>query len=163
MLIAVMSDSHDNIANMRTAVAKVRNAGCGMIIHCGDFVAPFMLAELEAAQLPVHGVFGNNDGDRYLLTKNVLTVHRHITLHGDFGRVEAEGRGIAFIHDGVFADDLAAGGRYDMVCFGHYHVYMQKKIGATLVLNPGELLGKDDKPGFCVVDTATLSAERILL
>lgn len=163
MLVAVMSDSHDNIANMRKAVTKIREAGCDMIIHCGDFVAPFMLAELETAQIPVHGVFGNNDGDRFLLTKHALTVHRHITLHGDFGRVDAEGRGIAFVHDGVFADDLGAGGRYDIVCFGHYHVYMQKKIGNTLVLNPGEVLGKDGNPGFCVVNTATLFAEQVLL
>jgi len=65
------------------------------------------------------------------------------------------------MHDGVFADDLAAGGRYDIVCFGHCHVYMQKKIGNTLVLNPGEILGKDGDPGFCVVDTAALFVERV--
>ena len=163
MLMAVMSDSHDNIANMRKAVAKIREAGCEMILHCGDFVAPFMLAELDAAGIPVHGVFGNNDGDRHLLTKNALTVHKNITLHGDFGRLDADGRQVAFIHDGTIAADLAAGGRYDIVCFGHFHVWMQKKVNHTLVINPGELLGKDDAPGFCVVDTAALVAERVLI
>jgi len=163
MLLAVMSDSHDNIINMRKAVAKIREAGCEMILHCGDFVAPFMLAELDAAGIPVHGVFGNNDGDRYLLTKNALTVHKNITLHGDFGRLDADGRQVAFIHDGTIADDLAAGGRYDIVCFGHFHVWMQKKVSHTLVINPGELLGKDDSPGFGLVDTAALLAERILI
>lgn len=163
MRLAVMSDTHDQIKNIRRAVAEIRAAGCWMIIHCGDFVAPFMLKELEAAGLPVHGVFGNNDGDQYLLTKHSLTLYRNITLHGFFGRVDADGRGVAFIHDGVIADDIAAGGRFDLVCYGHYHVYLHKKIGDTLVVNPGELLGKDDVPGFCIVDTETLEPRRVTL
>jgi putative phosphoesterase len=66
MLIAVMSDSHDNIWNLQKALGIVKEKGAGMIIHCGDFVAPFMLKELEETGVPVHGVFGNNDGDQYL-------------------------------------------------------------------------------------------------
>lgn len=161
MLVAVMSDSHDNIPALRRAVSISVDRGCGMIIHCGDFVAPFMLNELDAAGIPVHGVFGNNDGDRYLLTKNSLTVCKNITLHGWFGKVDAGGRTIAFIHDGTVADDLAAGGRYDIVCFGHFHVYSRKMVGNTLVLNPGELLGKDGPPGFCILDTESLQVERV--
>ncbi len=163
MRIAVMSDTHDHIQNIRRALSMIKSADCGMIIHCGDFVAPFMLNELESAGLPVHGVFGNNDGDQYLLTKHSLTIHRNITLHGAFGQVDVDGRRIAFFHDGTLADDIAAGGRFHMVCYGHFHVYMHKKIGDTLVINPGELLGKDDVPGFCIVNTETLEPQRMLL
>ncbi|MEW6077635.1 MAG: metallophosphoesterase [Thermodesulfobacteriota bacterium] len=163
MRIAVMSDTHDQIPNLRRAIAEIRTADCGLIIHCGDFVAPFMLKELEASGLPVHGVFGNNDGDQYLLTRHSLTLYRNITLHGHFGQVDAGGRRIAFMHDGVVADDIAAAGRFDVVCYGHYHVYAQRKIGKTLVVNPGEMLGKDDVPGFCIVDTETLEPRRVTL
>ncbi len=163
MRLAVMSDTHDNISNLRLAINKIRAAGCGMILHCGDFVAPFMLAELEAAGLPVHGVFGNNDGDQFLLTKHALTIHQNITLHGAFGRLEIEDRRVAFMHDGTVADDLAASGRYDIVCYGHFHIHNQYYMDSTLVLNPGELLGKDDVPGFCIIDTRTLKAERVVL
>lgn len=163
MRLAVMSDTHDQIHNLRRAVAEIRAAGCGLIIHCGDFVAPFMLPELDAAGLPVHGVFGNNDGDKYNLTKYSLTRCRNITLHGFFGQMEVGGCRIAFIHDGVMAEDIAAGGRYQIVCYGHSHVYAHKKIGDTLLVNPGELLGKDDVPGFCIVDTETLAPQRVAL
>jgi hypothetical protein len=163
MRIAIMSDTHDQIPHVRRAVEMIRAAGCDMIIHCGDFVAPFMLKELEAAGIPVHGVFGNNDGDQYLLTKHSLTLYQNITLHGFFGQVEAGGRRIAIIHDGTLADDIAAGGRFDVVCFGHFHVYMHKRIGDTLVINPGEMLGKDDVPGFCIVDTETMEPQRMTL
>lgn len=161
MLLAVMSDTHDNIPNIRAAVSIIKDAGCEMILHCGDFVAPFMLTELEAAGIPVHGVFGNNDGDRYLMTKHSLTIHENITLHGDFARLDIDGRRIALMHDGTIADDLAAGGRYDIICYGHFHIYHQTQTNNTLVLNPGEMLGKDDTPGFCIVDTKTLGVKRI--
>ncbi len=49
MIIAVMSDSHDNIWKLREALAVIERERAGMIIHCGDFVAPFMLKELNAA------------------------------------------------------------------------------------------------------------------
>jgi predicted phosphodiesterase len=47
MLVAVMSDSHDNIWNLRKAVKIVRDRQAGLLVHCGDFIAPFMLKELD--------------------------------------------------------------------------------------------------------------------
>ena len=44
MIIAVMSDSHDNIWNLRKALAIIQKEGAGLIIHCGDFVAPFIMS-----------------------------------------------------------------------------------------------------------------------
>ncbi|MDY6824736.1 MAG: YfcE family phosphodiesterase [Thermodesulfobacteriota bacterium] len=163
MRIAVMSDTHDNIPNLRHALVEIRTQGCEMIIHCGDFVAPFMLTELDKAGIPVHGVFGNNDGDQYLLTKNTYITHKNITLHGTVGQLDAEGCAIALMHDGIIAEDLAVAGRFEIVCYGHYHIFMEKKVSDTLLLNPGELLGKDDDAGFCIVDTRTLAVERVVV
>lgn len=60
-----------------------------------------MLQELEEAGIPVHGVFGNNDGDQYLLTKLSLTSLKNIVLHGLIGEVDADGFLIAFTHQGM--------------------------------------------------------------
>jgi putative phosphoesterase len=163
MLIAVMSDSHDHIWNLQKALNKVKDRNAGMIIHCGDFVAPFMLKELEETGIPVHGVFGNNDGDQYLLTKFSLTVFFNITLYGMIGTVDIDGFKVGFTHQGDIAEGLAAGGRYDMVCFGHSHEYLLKKIGQTIYLNPGEIMGKEGSPGFCLVNTKTKAVERVKL
>jgi len=163
MIIAVMSDSHDNIWNIRKAVSIIRNEGAGMIIHCGDFVAPFMLQELDKAGIPVHGVFGNNDGDQYLMTKLSLTSLRNITLHGLVGEVDAGGFPVAFTHQGMVGEGLASTAKFKLVCFGHSHVHYKKTIGNTILLNPGELMGKDDNPGFCIVDTDNMRIKRILV
>lgn len=161
MIIAVMSDTHDNIWNLRKALKIIKQENAGIIIHCGDFVAPFMLTELEEGGIPVHGVFGNNDGDQYQLTKASLTVFKKITLHGMIGEIDIEGVKIGFTHYKDVAEGLAAGGKYQIVCFGHSHKYLKKQIGQTLLLNPGEIMGKDGLPGFCFFDTHTLEIKQV--
>ncbi|MDA8403886.1 MAG: YfcE family phosphodiesterase [Desulfobacteraceae bacterium] len=155
MNIAVMSDSHDHIWNLRKALAVIRAENCGRIIHCGDFVAPFMFKELEKAGIPVHCVFGNNDGDKALLTQFALQSNGLITLDSLVGEMDMDGFKIAFTHEWIVAEGLAAAGKHHLVCFGHSHQYLEKQIGDTLVLNPGDIMGKDDAPGFCIMDTVT--------
>jgi len=164
MLIAVMSDSHDNIWNLRKALVVLKKEKAGMIIHCGDFVAPFMLKELDMAGIPVHAVFGNNDGDQYSLTRLALTELSHITLHAVIGQVKTEkDQTIAFTHQEAVAECLAAGGDFKLVCFGHSHIYGFKKVGQNILLNPGEIMGKEGFPGFCFVDTETWEVKRVEL
>ena len=161
MIIAIMSDSHDHIDNIRKALKIVKKEHVEMIIHCGDFVAPFMLKELENAGVPVHGVFGNNDGDQYLLTRMSILDLNNITLHGIIGEVDADGFHIQFTHDQRIAEGLAAAGHNDMVCFGHTHDYTKRQVNGTILLNPGEIMGKEGSPGFCIVDTETSEITRM--
>ena len=161
MILAVMSDTHDNIWNVRKALALIKEHGVEAIIHCGDFVAPFVLKELDQAKIPVHGVFGNNDGDQYLLTKLSFTELSYITLYGLTGELEVGDFKIAFTHYRAMAEGLAASGRFDLVCFGHSHETYLDRVGQTVLLNPGEVMGKDGSPGFYLVDTSKPSYERV--
>ena len=111
--------------------------------------------ELNQVNIPVHGVFGNNDGDRYLLTKLSLQTLTNITLHGLVGQIDIDGFHIAFTHQGIVGEALASGNNFKMVCYGHSHEYLLKDVGRTILLNPGEIMGKDGLPGFCFVDTNT--------
>ena len=163
MRLDVMSDTHDHIWNARKALELVRKRGAEAIIHCGDFVAPFMLKELDQAQIPVHGVFGNNDGDQYLLTKMSLTELSNITLYGFMGELKFADFRVAFTHYRAAAEGLAASGQFDLVCFGHSHETFHDKAGKADLLNPGEVMGKDWSPGFYLVDTSARKYEPISL
>ncbi len=163
MKVAVMSDSHDHIWNLRKALDIIRSENCAMILHCGDVVAPFMFKEFIRSDIPVHCVFGNNDGDRHLLTRVALESQGKITLFPLVGHVQVDHVKIAFTHEWPVAEALAAIGTYHVVCFGHSHQYSQQKIGPTLVLNPGEIMGKDEAPGFCVIDTEGLHVRQIMI
>jgi putative phosphoesterase len=161
MQVAIMSDSHDNIWNLRRAVEIVRDRQAGLLIHCGDFIAPFMLKELDQAGIPVHGVFGNNDGDQYTLTKMSFSMLNNITLHGLCGQVDAEGFQIGFTHYAEMGQGLVAAGNCQLVCFGHSHVHEVRQEGRVTLVNPGEIMGKEGAPGFCFVNTETAKIERI--
>lgn len=163
MLVAIMSDSHDNIWNLQKAVEIIVNRQAGLIVHCGDFIAPFMLKELDNAGIPVHGVFGNNDGDQYMLTKMALTMLSNINLYGLVGQVDVEGFAIGFTHYAQMGEGLVSAGDCHLVCFGHSHQHEIRKVGDTTLLNPGELMGKEGFPGFCFLDIDSGKIERVEL
>ena len=75
MIIAVLSDAHDNIWNLADALEQARAAGAEVLIFCGDFCAPFTLTQIgQGFSGPVHCVLGNNDGDPRLLLQNAQAV-----------------------------------------------------------------------------------------
>jgi len=47
-------------------------------------------------------------------------------------------------------EGLASTAKYKMVCFGHSHVYIEQKVGNTILLNPGEIMGKERTPKHIV-------------
>lgn len=163
MKIALMSDTHDHLVNIRKALEIIRQEECEAIIHCGDIVAPFALKELEHAKIPVHAVFGNNDGDHFLLCQTAAASNGLITIYGQLARIELGGARIAFTHEGPFAEGLAATGKYDMVFFGHTHQHYHDKLGDTILFNPGDVMGKDMDPGFSIVDTTNRDITRITI
>ena len=70
MKIAIISDSHEHWDNLRHAI-NLANKNCDVLLFSGDLMAPGNgLAALKTFNGPVHMVFGNNDGDKYKLTKN---------------------------------------------------------------------------------------------
>ncbi|MGQ9681925.1 MAG: YfcE family phosphodiesterase [Anaerolineae bacterium] len=153
MKIAVLSDTHDNIWNLERLLPRLQDAG--LLIFCGDLCAPFTLDTLgQGFAGPVHVTLGNNDGDVYLLTR-IAARHSHVTLAVPSGEIEADGQRLAFVHEPLFAEGLAALGRYAAVFCGHSHRREVRKIGNTLLANPGEVMGRLGNPGCGIYDTAT--------
>ena len=59
MKIGIISDTHDRLSRTRYAVQLLAERGAELLVHCGDWMGPDILAECSA--LPLHFVFGNND------------------------------------------------------------------------------------------------------
>lgn len=159
MKLAILSDTHDHIPNLRMAVHLANERGCALLIHCGDLISPFMLEELAGFNGAVHLVYGNNAGDQHLIAGSCGTRFPTLTHHGVVGAVEAGGLKFAFTHYPQMARGLAAQGQFDVVCCGHNHFLRVEEIGKTLLVNPGELLGKDAQPSFLVMDCPSRDVE----
>ena len=57
------------------------------------------------------------------------------------------------------ARDQALSGRYDLVCYGHDHEAHVERVGNTLLVNPGEVMGRLGPSRYAVYDTETGEAE----
>jgi len=155
MRIAILSDIHDNIWKLEEVLKAVNEAGAEALLFCGDFCAPFTLAQIaEGFSGQVHCVFGNNDGDKFLLSQ-VAGKFPHVTLHGELARLELDRRRIAVNHYPEIARELAGSGHFDLVCFGHNHKAEITREGQTLLVNPGEVMGRFGRSTFALYDTET--------
>lgn len=159
MLVGIISDTHDNMEQIRKAVEMFNNKNVGHVIHAGDFTSPFTFRILKNLSAEFTGIFGNNDGDKLLLQKmsdGKVFRQPHI--------FELEGRRIVVIHEHHIADALADSGHYDIVIYGHTHKATIRNRKETLVINPGEtgswLYGKST---VALLDTITMKAEIITL
>lgn len=156
MRIAILSDVHDNIWKLETLLAGLE---ADVLIFCGDFCAPFTLAQIaEGFAGPVHVVFGNNDGDQFLLAQ-VAAKFPHVTLHGDFAELQLDGRQVAVTHYPQIGQALARSGIYDLVCHGHSHERVIEQAGKTVRVNPGEVMGRLGPSTYALYDTVTSQAE----
>ena len=155
MRIAVFSDIHDNIWNLETALKQLQDEGAERLLFLGDFCAPFTLAQLaEDFGGRIDCVFGNNDGDPFLITR-VGSNYEQVHLHGPFAELEIDGKQVALQHYPEIALRLAESSAYDAVFSGHDHKQYQHELGKTLWANPGEVMGRFGSPSFGVWDTAS--------
>ncbi len=161
MRIAIISDTHDQVANLRAAVKYCNAFNVQLLIHCGDLISPFMLDELAAFAGAVHLIYGNNVGDQHLISQACGVRFPGITHHGILGAVEAGGIKIAFNHYPQLARGIASQGIFDVVCCGHNHCYNVEQIGNTLLINPGDMLGKENQPSFAIFDSSSRTVEKV--
>jgi putative phosphoesterase len=161
MKIGILADSHDNLTALRRAVGLFRGLGCGLIVHAGDFVAPFAARELEKAGCPLRAVFGNCDGERRGLEEALQS----------FGEIREEpylfdqaGKTFLLIHRQERLKALLAEHPVDFLIYGHTHESDIRRAGRTLVINPGEAGGwLSGRSTAVVLDPVSRQAETLSL
>jgi putative phosphoesterase len=164
MIVGLMSDTHDRLPLIDEAVKKLNEEKVELVLHAGDYVAPFVASHFEPLKARLIGVFGNNDGDRVLLRKKFAEIEADI--RGRFAFVVADGLKIALLH-GDEADllrSLVELESHDVLVSGHSHVAKTYRKGRILVINPGEACGYlSGQPTISILYTDTLDVKTIQL
>jgi putative phosphoesterase len=160
MKIAVMSDSHDHLENVERVVALAGERGAEILLHCGDICSPFVIDRLAPFEGQVHVVFGNNDGDPLTISK-IAGRFPNVTVHHHTGIIETEKGLVAFTHYPEHGKGLAATGSYALVFSGHTHIRISEVVGSTPHLNPGEVMGLLERPGFVIYDLEEGKSETV--
>jgi len=142
MKIAIISDIHDNVWNLGAAFERIQDAQA--LICCGDLCSPFIVDLMAVGFLKgIHIVFGNNDGDQYRITNNAVKYDGRVIIHGEFAELNLGGKRFAVIHYPDIARSIAESEAYDVVCYGHNHIYKVEQGKNTLLVNPGAIMGYD--------------------
>ena len=164
MLIAVLSDIHDRLDHLARVLEDIRSRPCARLFFLGDFCAPFSLNDLASGFTagPIDCVFGNNDGDLFLLHR-IAAKHPHVTLHAPLAELEIEGKAILLNHYPEIGRRLAKSGEAAAVFTGHDHQRYQHRFGAALWANPGEIMGRFGTVSYGLYDTAAHTFEHVIL
>ena len=168
MKLAVLSDTHDHMENISKAVSIINNSNVEGLIHLGDYISPFTFRAFDDLNEEIkenfYGVWGNNDGDRVNLAKNLGQICEFVgvDLISEF-----DGKKIYATH--ILSEEvvnaLAKSREFDIILYGHTHASTIKKLeNESLIVNPGELCGYlSEEPSFAILDTATMHARLIKL
>ncbi len=158
MRLAVVSDSHDNLATAKKAVAWLNRQKIKIMIHCGDVSSPAMLKEISKRfKGEIHLILGNigpigNTKDLFRIKTFGL---KNVKFYGLTGDLKINNKRIGFGHEPEAGEKLAKTKKYDLVFFGHTHQPWEKKVGHCRLVNPGTLAGMFSKATFAVYDTKT--------
>lgn len=159
-MIGIMSDSHDNMDAIKKAVKYFNEKKVKAVLHAGDIVSPFTVKAFQELEPKLYLVFGNNDGDRLVLSKWFGEIGAEVC--GDFADLTIDGLHIALLHgtNEALVKALAESGNFDVVIRGHTHKPGVKLVGSTHVINPGECAGVlSGKATVAVLEVGNMNVE----
>ena len=137
-MIGIMSDSHDNRIAIQQAVQLFNSNECSLVIHAGDFVAPFAASELDNLKCPLKCVFGNCDGEKTGLVKTIEP----------FGEIKEapfifvyNQKKFLLTHAHFRVEEYVAQYLPDILIYGHTHKAEIRNKDNILFINPGETGG----------------------
>jgi len=161
MKIGIISDTHDNLPRIKEAVEIFNHEKVELVLHAGDFVSPFTALGFKNLHCPLKGVFGNNDGDKLYLQKKFKEIGEICPVPYE---IDIDHRNIIMLHKEKLIDALAESQKYDVIIYGHTHRTDLRKIGKTLIINPGECGGwLTGKSTIALLDLETLEAKIVEL
>jgi len=161
MKIGIISDTHDNLSQIKKAVEIFNRGKVELVLHAGDFVSPFTALGFKNLNCPLYGVFGNNDGDKLYLQVKFKGIGEICPVPYE---IDIDHRNIIMLHKEKLINNLAESQKYDVIIYGHTHRTDLRKIGKTLIINPGECGGwLTGKSTIALLDMETLEAKIVEL
>jgi len=150
MIIAIISDIHDNLANLEKFLQYSQKNKVKKIICCGD-VVNFTTLEylLNNFKNNVYLINGNNDN----FTLEDEKKFSNLKFLGRYGVFELEKIKIGLCHEPFFINKILEQKEKPLVIFyGHTHKPWIEDKNNIKLINPGTLGGVFNKPSFTIWD-----------
>ncbi|MFA6376385.1 MAG: YfcE family phosphodiesterase [Candidatus Paceibacterota bacterium] len=163
MRLAIISDTHDNLATLDKFLGFIEKNPVKAVIHCGDIAEGETLRHLaKNFDGKIFAAFGNMDY-RDSVENVAKKMPGKITLFEDFGQAEFDGMKIGFCHHKETALRQCQDKKFDFIFYGHTHKPWIEKIETCPLANPGTLAGMFYLATFAILDTQTSKLELKIL
>lgn len=163
MRLAIISDLHDNLPNLKNFLLWARAAGIEKIINLGDVANPETLRYLAKN---FSGEIFLVKGNAELYEEATLKKFKNITYFGLVGQTKIDNLKLGFVHRPTAIKDLLAANPneiFDFIFHGHTHKPWLKNDGPTIISNPGTLGGVFQLATFSTLDTSSKKLELKIL
>ncbi len=161
MLVGIVSDTHENMDMIDKAVKIFNDLKVSVVFHAGDIISPITFSHFEKLNCVLHLVFGNNDGEKSGLKEKFSKLG---SISVPPAKFDLEGIKFILFHEPLFVEELALSGKFDYIIYGHTHKKDLRKIGNTLIINPGECSGwLTGEKSIAILDTDKKEVEFINL
>jgi putative phosphoesterase len=148
MKVAIISDTHDNLENLKKFFEFAKKEKMKILIHCGDVCKGDTLKEIEKNFDQIYLSLGNAE-----ILDSLFKSAKKTKIFEKEGKIEIENLKIGFCHAFKLKDKNL--NNFDFYFFGHTHWPFLKKEGNCYLANPGNLAGLYYKATFAVLDTKT--------
>ncbi len=174
MKIAIISDIHDNLVNLKKCLRWCGKEKIENIICCGDVTNGETVKFLS----------DNFNGNVYLVRGNMeiydedeIGRYDNVKYLGRVGKIKLGGKIIGVCHEpyligkametkscfGHEGNASAAEERCDVIFYGHTHKPWEEKRGGVRIINPGTLGGVFAKATFAVYNVDTKNIDLKIL
>lgn len=163
MNIAILSDTHNHLANLQKAMRIIENEDIQAIIHCGDVTTAETVSFLSPYKVIL--AYGNGDFASGEIRDTLLRMNPNSFAAAVFeGEIDDLRVAVTHGHHVSGLQKLLESQQFDFIFFGHSHRREESRHGRTRLINPGAIGGlRKEERSFCILDTQTRQIRFILL
>lgn len=159
MEFLVISDIHDNLANLGKCLNWGRSEGVENAICCGDVASGETLKYLAENFKIMYLVRGNLE----IYDESEIKKYKNINYLSRFGAFELNGRTAGLCHEPWFIKKVLELKKCEIVFYGHTHEPWLEEKDGIVTANPGTLGGVFNKASFAVWDSLSGKLELKIL
>ena len=139
MRIGIVSDTHNNLKNVRQIVSLFNESKVERVIHTGDISQAKVMQAFADLEAPLFGVYGNNDQGE-LASLELAAAEMGFHFIQPPLALDWAGRRIVVVHDPLELEPLDVSA-YDVILHGHTHRLRIEHKPEHMIFNPGECAG----------------------
>jgi len=149
MKVAIVSDIHDNLVNLKKCLDVCKTERVGQMICCGDVTNAETLNFLSKNfKDTIHLVRGNAE----IFKDKEAEEIKNIIYYGRIGNFEISGKNVGLCHEPFLFDKVLEKGKCEIVFYGHTHKPWIETKKNVRFLNPGTVGAVFQKATFSIWD-----------